>query len=96
MATTQPAKIESTATGDVLAAPGGKTLYVFDGDKIDFGQTGKSSCNGECAQRWRPFSAGTETQPIREDGSRQWSYKGRPVYTGTGDTAPGQLKWRRS
>ncbi|VFU08572.1 putative lipoprotein with Yx(FWY)xxD motif [Methylocella tundrae] len=98
LALAQPAKIGTTPAGDILEAPGGHALYVYDGDKIDLGQQGKSSCNGECAQRWPPFSAGVDAQSmgdwgiiLREDGSRQWTYKGRPLYTWTQDTAPGQI-----
>lgn len=97
LALAQPGKIGTTPAGDVLKAPDGHTLYVYDDDKIDLGQQGKSSCNGECAKRWPAFSAGLDAQSMgdwgiitREDGSRQWTYKGRPLYTSTQDTAPGQ------
>jgi predicted lipoprotein with Yx(FWY)xxD motif len=92
-----PAKIGSTPGGDVLQAPDGRTLYVYDGDKI-VGPRGKSSCNKECADLWPPFSAGMEATPMgdwgvipREDGSRQWTYKGRPLYTFAKETGPNQI-----
>ena len=54
-------------------------------------------CNGECAQRWPPFSAGLDAQPmgdwnviIRKDGSRPCAYKGRPLYTRSNEAGPGQ------
>lgn len=97
-ASAQPARVSPTPNGKVLETPAGKTLYVFDGDKIDLGQRGKSSCNGECAANWPPFSAGLDAQPIgnwtiisREDGKRQWAYKGRPLYTWSKDLQPGQM-----
>ena len=98
MALAQPANIGSTVSGNVLEAPDGRTLYVYDGDKIDQGQQGKSSCNKKCADRWPPFQAGAGAQPTgdwsifsREDGLRQWAYKGRPLYTRARDTGPGQI-----
>ncbi len=92
-----PARIGSTPNGDVLQAPDGHTLYVYDGDKIDLGQRGKSSCNDQCADRWPPFIAGADAMPMgdfgvisRGDGSKQWTYKGRPLYTWAKDTGPNQ------
>lgn len=92
----QPAKIGSTPNGDGLQAPDGKTLYVYDGDKIDLGQQGKSSCDGECARLWPPFAAPANARAsgdwsliTRPGGEKQWAYKGRPLYTWSQDKAPG-------
>lgn len=58
-------------------------LYVFDGDA-----DGKSNCNAVCAAVWPIIRADAAAKPTgdwtiiaREDGKRQWAYKGRPVYT---------------
>lgn len=98
IALAEPAKIQATVSGEVLAAPDGRTLYVYDGDQIDRGQQGKSSCNKECADRWPPFKAEGGAQRagdwsiiVREDGIRQWAYKGRPLYTWAKDVGPGQI-----
>ena len=79
----QPAGPARVADG-VLVGPNGMTLYVFDKDQAD---SGKSACNGPCATLWPPLTAGAGDQPrgafsivTRDDGSRQWAYKGRPVY----------------
>lgn len=71
-------------TGGALAAPNGMTLYMFDKDTAG---SGKSTCNGPCAALWPPLMAGAGDQPTgsysvvtRDDGSRQWAYKGKPVY----------------
>ena len=71
--------------GGVLVAPSGMTLYTFDKDTAD---SGKSTCNGPCAALWPPLTASATDQPTgaytvitRDDGSRQWAYKGKPVYT---------------
>ncbi|MCY1275764.1 Secreted repeat [compost metagenome] len=69
----------------------GMTLYTFDKDDI-----GKSNCNGQCAANWPPLaaSAGAEgnedwTVVTRDDGSLQWAYYGRPLYTFVQDKQPG-------
>jgi predicted lipoprotein with Yx(FWY)xxD motif len=71
-------------SGGALVAPSGMTLYTFDKD-VD---AGKSSCNGPCATLWPPLMAtstdkasGAYSTIKRDDGSMQWAYKGKPVYT---------------
>jgi predicted lipoprotein with Yx(FWY)xxD motif len=66
----------------LLVSPGGKTLYTFDGDS-----SGASSCAGDCAGTWAPFAPAADdkvygdfTILARDDGSRQWAYKGKPVW----------------
>ncbi len=77
----------------VLATPSGATVYTFDKDTIG---SGKSACNGPCAQAWPPVpaqasdaAAGDWTIVARDDGSRQWAYKGAPIYTFSKDAKPG-------
>ena len=72
-------------SGGVLVAPGGMTLYTFDKDVAN---SGKSTCNGPCAALWPPAMATATDKPsgsysvvTRDDGSMQWAYKGKPVYT---------------
>jgi predicted lipoprotein with Yx(FWY)xxD motif len=83
-----PAKV---ADG-VLVGPNGMTLYTFDRDTA----TGKSACNGPCATNWPPLMApasaaasGDWTVITRDDGSRQWAYKNKPVYYWVRDAKPG-------
>jgi predicted lipoprotein with Yx(FWY)xxD motif len=71
----------------------GLTVYVFDKDVAG---SGKSMCNGKCATNWPPVPAaandkanGAFTIVVRDDGTRQWAYKGRPVYTWPEDQEPG-------
>jgi predicted lipoprotein with Yx(FWY)xxD motif len=59
------------------------TIYTYDRDVI-----GHSNCNGECAVTWPPVLASQKAGPIgnwtiitRADSSRQWAYKGKPLYT---------------
>lgn len=86
-----PAKTEQTGSGPVLADGKGMTLYVFDKDTA-----GMSSCNGPCAHNWPPLMAepgstasGDWTTIKRGDGTMQWAYKGRPLYTWIKDQKPG-------
>jgi predicted lipoprotein with Yx(FWY)xxD motif len=77
----------------VLATPSGATLYTFDKDTAN---SGKSACNGPCAQAWPPLAAqasdtagGDWSIVTRDDGARQWAYKGLPLYTFSKDAKPG-------
>ena len=75
-----PAKVSNGA----LVAANGMTLYTFDNDKAG---SGKSVCNGPCAGLWPPMMATAADQPAgdysvvtRDDGARQFAYKGKPLY----------------
>jgi len=75
-----PAK---TADG-ALVGNNGMTLYTFDRDASG---SGKSVCNGPCATNWPPLMAsgsdsasGDWSVITRDDGSKQWAYKGKPLY----------------
>ena len=77
--------------GGMLMAHGGKTLYSFDRD-----QAGSSVCYGDCAMKWPPYLAppgasasGDYGLSNRNDGSRQWTYRGKPLYFWSGDQKPG-------
>ena len=81
-----------TADG-VLVNGAGMTLYTFDKDAAG---SGKSVCNGPCAAIWPPLAAtadakdgGDWTVVTRDDGSRQWAYKGKPLYAWVKDQKPG-------
>ena len=75
----------------MLMAHGGKTLYSFDKD-----QAGSCVCYGDCAMKWPPYLApagagasGDYGLSNRSDGSRQWTYRGKPLYFWSGDQKPG-------
>lgn len=76
----------------VLVGPKGMTLYIFERDPAD---ATKSTCNGQCAANWPPLKTDVVTQLgdyrviTRDDGSRQWAYKGRPLYYWAKDQKPG-------
>jgi predicted lipoprotein with Yx(FWY)xxD motif len=78
-------------TDGVLTNDAGMTLYTFDKDA-----GGKSACNGPCATNWPPLKAATDAKAAgdwsiitRDDGSKQWAYKGKPVYNWSKDMKPG-------
>ncbi len=83
--------------GDVLVDSSGRTLYLFEADTGD-----KSTCNGDCAKAWPPFTtkgqasagggvdAGQLGTTTRDDGTTQVTYFGHPLYYFAGDSAPGQ------
>ena len=62
--------------------PGLAHLYVSDRDTED-----QSNCYDNCVLAWPPLYASDDAEPIgqwsileRSDGTRQWAYKGQPVY----------------
>jgi predicted lipoprotein with Yx(FWY)xxD motif len=87
-----------TSIGPVLADAKGFTLYWYSKDTRM-----TSACTGGCATAWPPVTGkpmagmgvrltgkfGTIT---RAGGILQATYKGHPLYTYAGDTAPGQVK----
>jgi len=88
-----PASTAQTAKGATLVDAKGMTLYTFDKDS-----GGKSACNGPCATNWPPLAAPADAKPMggytviaRDDGSKQWAYKGKPLYTWNKDKAPGEI-----
>jgi predicted lipoprotein with Yx(FWY)xxD motif len=66
----------------------GFPLYYSDRDTA-----GKSTCDAVCTRTWQPLAApalgieaaGDWSLATRPDGSRQWAYKGRPLYTNVAD-----------
>ena len=88
-----PAATADTAKGKTLVDAKGMTLYTFDKDA-----GGKSACNGPCAGNWPPLMAGADAKDMgawtvvtRDDGAKQWAYKGKPLYTWIKDGKPGDI-----
>jgi predicted lipoprotein with Yx(FWY)xxD motif len=91
LAQTIPPTSAETVKGKALVDLNGMTLYVFDRDGA-----GKSNCNAQCTVSWPPLIADTDAQASgsfsfisRDDGRKQWAYKGKPLYTWAKDTKPG-------
>jgi predicted lipoprotein with Yx(FWY)xxD motif len=100
-ASARPAGVQ-VRDGD-LTDPTGLPLYTFDFDTM----VGMSHCVGDCASTWRPFKAAPDAKPVgewalieRDDGSVQWTYKTKPLYTYAKDapggpaTGQGKANWR--
>jgi predicted lipoprotein with Yx(FWY)xxD motif len=78
--------------GGKLVSSSGMTVYTFDKDDAD---SGKSACAGPCTGLW-PAVVTTDTSlkaPYgsikRDDGTMQLTYKGKPLYTFSGDKKAG-------
>ena len=89
---TQPAA-PAKLSGGMLTGSNGMTLYTFDKDAAG---SGKSVCNGPCATNWPPLhvmdgeSGGGEYSIVtRDDGKKQWAFKGKPLYFWAKDMKPG-------
>ncbi|MGW3965001.1 SCO0930 family lipoprotein [Amycolatopsis sp. NPDC005003] len=90
---------EIDGLGRVLTDTDGRTLYLFTKDGKD---SGKSACDEACVRKWPPLradaritvadgiKAGLVGRIRRADGTSQVTVGGWPVYTYTGDGAPGQ------
>lgn len=84
----------ASVTDGVLTGKNGMTLYTFDRDAAG---SGKSVCNGPCAANWPPLFAednagasGDWSIVVRDDGKKQYAYKGKPLYYWVKDTKPGE------
>ena len=96
------AKLATAEVGDlgkVVVDGTGRTVYVFDNDV-----QGKSACDGDCAAKWPPVAAGTGTPQLdgvdaslvgtttRNDGTKQLTLGGLPLYLFAKDSKAGEAK----
>ncbi len=91
-------KLSDTSLGKVLTDKDGMTLYFFARDV-----NGNSRCSGTCLSNWPVFSqegtmmVGEGLNPAdfdaitRDDGARQITYKGWPLYYFQNDNVPGDV-----
>ena len=84
--------LNSQGTAD--QSKSGFTLYTFAKDTTD-----QSNCGATCIGNWPPLYAAAEAQSAgdfsvvtRSDNSKQWAYKGQPLYFYAGDSAAGDIK----
>ena len=78
-------------TATVFTDAKSMTLYIFVRD-----EPGKSNCTGGCAGAWPPLMADAGVAPaenfsiiVRDDGTKQWAYKDKPLYLWSRDEKPG-------
>lgn len=81
--------------GSYLTDFNGATLYVFDKDT-----NGVSNCYNSCALTWPVYTSGATAQSMfpanitvitRTDGSKQFAWKGMPLYYFSKDQKPGDI-----
>jgi predicted lipoprotein with Yx(FWY)xxD motif len=84
--------------GSYLTDSKGMALYTFKKDA-----PGKSVCGGDCVAKWPPFyqekvgatgdlKAADFATITRDDGQKQTTFKGMPLYYFVGDLAAGDTK----
>lgn len=79
-------------TRTILSDSNGMTLYTFDVDS-----EGQSNCHGQCLITWPAFTTDKEKLPepfnihIRNDGSKQVTLNGEPLYFFIGDQKVGDI-----
>ncbi|MER5280831.1 hypothetical protein ABT025_34565 [Streptomyces sp. NPDC002809] len=93
----------SSPLGTILVDGEGRTLYLWEADT-----SSKSTCNGDCATAWPPVTVtgkpvagkgakasllGTTT---RDDGRKEVTYNGHPLYRYAGDTSAGDTNGQGS
>ena len=90
------ASTPTQAADGTLIGPTGRTLYTYSKDTKG---AGASECYDDCAKNWPPLGVTDTAQPmgdytiiIRSDASRQWAYKGMPLYYFAKDTKPGDKR----
>ena len=83
------------AKGAFLTDFNGMTLYTYDKDT-----TGVSNCAGDCLVKWPAYTSGATAQSTfpenisvitRTDGTKQFAWKGMPLYYWAGDTKAGDV-----
>jgi len=82
------------AADGTLIGPDGRSLYFFSRDVQG---SGTSACYDQCAVNWPPLTVTPNAKPqgdyaimVRNDNTRQWAYKGQPLYYFVKDTKPGE------
>jgi predicted lipoprotein with Yx(FWY)xxD motif len=90
-------KTQTAPLGSFLADRSGRSLYLFGSDT-----SSTSTCSGACAAAWPPLTAkgslsatgGASSADLatitRQDGTKQVTYAGHPLYYFAGDSAAGQ------
>ena len=78
--------------GQALVDADKRTVYFFDGKSLP-----EAACKvSSCVTRWAPVSAPEIARPVGDftivtaaDSTRQWAYKGKPLFTFSGDLSKG-------
>lgn len=93
------ASASTTGVGTYLTDANGRALYMFEKDTRD-----ASTCTGDCAEEWPPFTATTTASTdsavkssmlgkiVRSDNTTQSTYNGMPLYYYHDDTKAGDIE----
>ena len=84
----------TTGLGKIVVDGKGMTAYFYDPDKAN---SGVSACTGQCAAVWPALTSASATPKVTGisgtvgtiPGDRQITINGRPLYTYSGDSSPG-------
>jgi predicted lipoprotein with Yx(FWY)xxD motif len=96
-AAAKDAGVASTKFGSVIVDGKGMTAYFFNKDTAN---SGTSACTGQCATLWQAITSTSATPSVSGvtatvatitgvAGGKQITINGRPIYTYSKDTAPG-------
>ncbi len=84
--------VNSTGAGVYVLTQAEQSLYWNEGEAAP----GDLICVEECLETWTPMQAAANAEGLgewsifeRPEGTRQWAYKDRPLYTFVNDTFPG-------
>jgi predicted lipoprotein with Yx(FWY)xxD motif len=88
-----------SSLGTIVVDHSGRTVYVFDKDTAG---SGKSVCSGDCLAKWPPVMADSDTPAVdgvkgevgtitRDDGTKQVTLKGMPLYLYAADSKAGDV-----
>lgn len=88
-----PVNVYTVESGRILTNEDNMSLYTFSKDS-----NGVSACYADCATNWPPLTAqkedmasGSFSVVARTDGTYQWAYEGKPLYTWMRDKQPGDI-----
>jgi predicted lipoprotein with Yx(FWY)xxD motif len=92
-------KTASTSLGTVVVDSSGRTVYYFEKDTAG---SGKSACTGGCAGLWPAVKVSQATPAVsgvsgkvgtitRDDGTKQITLNGHPLYIYSGDAKAGDV-----
>lgn len=81
-------KVVTMALGRMLVTSKNQSVYAYDKDKFN-----KANCNDGCLSEWSPLIApefavvqGEWAVVERRGGVKQWTYRGKPLYTHIADS----------
>jgi predicted lipoprotein with Yx(FWY)xxD motif len=88
-----------SSVGEIVVDGKGMTVYVFDKDTMGSGQ---SACSGDCLVKWPAVVAESDSPEVdgvtgdvatitRDDGTKQITLGGMPLYLFAGDTKAGDV-----